>query len=209
MARARHGHAPKGKKSPEYCSWYNMIQRCTNRNNTHYDRYGGRGITVCDRWRHYPFFLEDMGSKPSDKHTIERINNDGNYEPGNCRWATRAEQSRNTAQNRMVTYLGETLTLTEWAERLGVQQKVLAHRLDRGWPLERALTKPANRAISVTTKQITHNGQTKTISQWAECLGVNRTALSSRIRLGWDVERALTQPFRRRRPAKSEGVASS
>ena len=91
----RHGHNRKvGRKTPTYLSWDNMIQRCTNPNRPEYPYYGGRGITVCDRWRSYENFLADMGERP-DGLTLDRINNDGNYEPGNCRWADRETQVRN------------------------------------------------------------------------------------------------------------------
>jgi hypothetical protein len=90
-----HGHTSRGKLSPTYYSWQSMIQRCANPNATSYCSYGGRGIAVCERWRHsFENFLEDMGERPEGK-TIDRINNDGNYEPSNCRWSTRSEQQSN------------------------------------------------------------------------------------------------------------------
>src|SRR5690554_1078015 len=94
-AQRTHGHSPRGKTSPTYRSWADMIKRCTNPNNWAWKYYGARGIQVCDRWRtSFGNFLEDMGEKP-DKLTLDRIDNDGNYEPGNCRWATRKQQSQN------------------------------------------------------------------------------------------------------------------
>lgn len=96
----RHGHASGGTKSPEYVSWTNMKMRCNNPLHNRYQRYGGRGITVCERWNEFPNFFEDMGPKPSPKHSLDRIDNSGNYEPGNCRWATVKQQNNNRSSNR-------------------------------------------------------------------------------------------------------------
>lgn len=101
-AITKHGHSsfdPR-KQSPTYRSWLSMKQRCLNPRATHYHRYGGRGIKLCDRWQNFVNFLSDMGVRPSKKYTIERMNNDGNYEPSNCRWATRKEQSANRCNSR-------------------------------------------------------------------------------------------------------------
>ena len=91
----KHGFARPGKEAPEYRAWAALRNRCSNPNHDAYKNYGGRGIKVCERWNDFLAFLEDMGPRPSPKHSIDRINNDGNYEPDNCRWATRSEQCRN------------------------------------------------------------------------------------------------------------------
>ena len=130
-------------KTPEYKVWLNMIKRCTNPNHPEYKNYGGRGIKVCDRWlESFENFFADTGLRPSPKLTLERIDNDGDYEPENWRWATRKEQARNIRPNRMIPFNGEMLCVTEWAERVGIKANTLLWRLDRGWSIERALTQP-------------------------------------------------------------------
>ena len=128
MRHYTHGHTG----DPVYNSWSNMIQRCTNPKHPSYPRYGGRGITVCADWRDGAKFIKwayDNGFKVG--LSIERIDNDGNYCPENCRWATRKEQQRNRQVNHRVTYGGETKCLTEWAEILGMNPATLHHRLER------------------------------------------------------------------------------
>lgn len=130
--------------SPEYRAWQTMRLRCTEPSNAAYPNYGGRGITVCDRWMNsVEAFIEDMGRKPSPKHEIDRFpDNDGNYEPGNCRWATRTENSRNRRSSHSLTVDGETLTLAGWAERTGVSHTTITKRLKAGWPADRAVQTP-------------------------------------------------------------------
>lgn len=147
FAKNRHGYTSARGPSPTYRSWQSMKQRCINPSATHYHRYGGRGITVCDRWREsFVNFLADMGERPSLAHTIDRLDNDGPYSPENCRWATRHEQTRRghrvLANIRPLTHEGETLSVAEWAERKGIRPQTLALRLRRGWSVERALTTP-------------------------------------------------------------------
>lgn len=129
--------------SQEYNSWHFMIHRCLNPTSKDYKRYGGRGITVCDRWKEsIEAFLADMGPRPSAKHVLGRIDMDGNYEPGNCSWITRTQQARNTRRNRLVTYQGQTKCITEWAEEVGIHHSILRNRLKQGWSAERMLTMP-------------------------------------------------------------------
>ena len=115
---------------PTYRSWYAMIQRSTNPNNARYPSYGGRGIGVCERWLKFENFLADMGERPEGM-TIERVDNDGHYEPRNCQWATRFEQDSNKSTNVKITFEGETLTLSEWSRRTGIHKMTLRNRLRR------------------------------------------------------------------------------
>jgi hypothetical protein len=123
-----------------------MIDRCTNPNSRMWHRYGGRGIRVCDRWRAgFWEFFADVGPRPSPKHTLDRIDNDGHYEPGNVRWAMPKQQSRNTRTNKLVEYKGERKPLAEWAEILGMSRVTLGRRLRLpGWSVERAFTEPVD-----------------------------------------------------------------
>ena len=138
--------------TPAYKSWANMLQRCTNPNNPAFADYGGRGITCCVRWETFAYFYADMGDRPPGL-TLERIDNERGYEPGNCRWATRAEQNRNRRGRRLLTHNGETLRISEWAQRLGIAEPKLRERLDKGWPLELALTLPPSKHNSVKRKR--------------------------------------------------------
>ncbi len=130
-------------KTPTYKCWVAMIERCENPNATKFHNYGGRGIKVCQRWRDsFEAFLADMGVRPN-WHSIDRFpNKDGDYEPGNCRWATLEEQGRNKRNNRLVTHDGLTLTLVEWSERTGLDQNLIGRRIADGWDAKDALATP-------------------------------------------------------------------
>lgn len=131
--------------------WLNMMYRCQDVTNL---RYGGRGIRVCQRWHDYKCFMWDMGPKPTKYHSIDRINNDGNYSCGkclecirnkwaaNCRWATGITQARNTSANVNIAFGGETMCISAWSERVGFREGVINYRLKRGWTAEQALTIP-------------------------------------------------------------------
>lgn len=129
--------------TPGYQVWSNMLKRCYDRGHRSWSNYGGRGISVCERWRlSVADFVADMGPRPSPKHTIDRIDNDGNYEPGNCRWSTRSQQSSNTRNTIRVCALGTQLTVAEWESRTGIRASVIRHRLRAGWSPEAAVTRP-------------------------------------------------------------------
>lgn len=129
---------------PEYYPWASMVGRCINPHHTNWLRYGAKNIRVHDEWIGIPGFLrfrEHIGDRPSRKHQIDRIDNDGHYEPGNVKWSTPAEQHRNRSDNIILSFNGETMCATDWASKLGISRQSLHKRLAR-WPIERALTEP-------------------------------------------------------------------
>jgi hypothetical protein len=138
----KHGHANAGKYSPTYRSWAMMLNRCRSKRAIRYCDYGGRGIIVCKRWYSFENFLSDMGERPS-RCSIDRYpNNDGNYEPGNCRWANNMEQGSNTRKCKFHAFNGETKHISEWARKYGIGVSTLSHRIRIGWSIEKALTTP-------------------------------------------------------------------
>lgn len=132
-------------KHPLYNTWRTMINRCHNKSYPSYCNYGARGIKVCDKWRYnfYQFIL-DMGERPSDKHQINRIDNNGDYTSDNCEWTTRKRNTLNRRSNKFITYKGETLTHSEWAARLGLHRSAIGVRLRKGWTEEEAVSTPKN-----------------------------------------------------------------
>lgn len=178
------------KVSPERAAWKNMKTRCSNPNYKEYHRYGGRGIKVCDRWAgSFSSFMKDMGPKPTPDHTLDRKENDGNYEPGNCRWATRREQSLNQSRNRVVDNQGSEITIQELSELTGIHRETLATRLDAG-KSGSELTTPPRKA-----EFFSFQGTARTISEWSALTGIHYATLYSRIKYaGWPMDRALTEP---------------
>jgi len=141
-SRLKHGNCMKhsGKESGTYTTWRAMKDRCTNDTNKMWSRYGGRGIEVCERWMKFEPFLEDMGTRP-DGHTIDRIDHDKGYEPGNCKWVARARQNCNKSDNRMITLYGKTMCLADWHRIVEgeISYKGIHFRLKRGWTEKQAI----------------------------------------------------------------------
>lgn len=139
----RHGHAGHSGRSstPTYETWRDMKARCLNPSEPNYRLYGGRGISICDRWLTFENFLQDMGSRPEGM-TIERLDNDGSYEPSNCRWATPKEQANNCRSNRVIIWQEKPYTLAQLAELTGINRVTLSWRLRVGWSVEKAVTIP-------------------------------------------------------------------
>jgi hypothetical protein len=146
-SKTKHGHAGEGRKSREWRCWWSMINRCSNPNEPGWKRYGGRGITVCRQWKtSFQAFFDHIGPCPSAQHTIDRIENNKGYYPGNVKWGTKKEQARNRRSSRLVTLNGETRTLAEWIEVLNLKRTTVSDRIyKRNWTPERALTEPINR----------------------------------------------------------------
>lgn len=137
----KHGFARHSKISNEYISWRGMKVRCLNPKDKDFHRYGARGIRVCERWMDFENFISDMGRCP-DGMQLDRINNDGNYEPGNCRWTDRSTQARNRRSSRMVTANGRTQTIAAWVDETGIPKTTLRCRLVNGWSEEKSVTFP-------------------------------------------------------------------
>jgi hypothetical protein len=140
-AKRKHGHRSNRNMSKTYRTWCAIMGRCRNPKNRAYPNYGGRGITVCDRWLDFRNFLTDMGERPP-RRTIERKDNDRGYSPDNCRWATRTQQARNRRSTRLVPLDGRMMPLAEALARQGIKPGTFHMRMRRGWPLQRALTQP-------------------------------------------------------------------
>ena len=121
-----------------YYIWWAMYERCYRKKNNNYKHYGARGIKVCKKWYKFENFYEDMGDIPKGK-TLDRIDNNSNYCPNNCRWATRKEQQNNTSRNHFITYKGETKTMAQWADKFGIQYNIFRSRIYIGWDIARAL----------------------------------------------------------------------
>lgn len=181
---------------PEYRAWLAMLDRCGNQQNKAWKNYGGRGISVCDRWKSFESFFADMGKRPSAKHSIDRIKNEGNYEPSNCHWATNREQLNNRRGNRHIEWQGKTKTIAEWAVFLGIKDNVLRQRLDDyGWPVNRAFTEPVKQAFVFHYK-----GKSQTLKEWSGDSGIGFETLRARVmKLGWGFEEAISVPVKRKK----------
>lgn len=128
----------------EYKTWKRIKARCGNPKNPSFHRYGGRGIKVCPEWvASFELFFEHLGNRPSDKHSIERINNNKGYGPGNVKWATPREQANNRRSNHLETFNGKTRTLAQWGNQYGINPTILLKRLRRGWTFKRAISESA------------------------------------------------------------------
>lgn len=155
--QTKHGAARRGKESLTYRSYVKAKTRCRNPNNTAYEHYGGRGIEF--RFNSFDEFLKELGPRPSVKHSVDRKDSDGHYEPGNVRWATQKTQMRNRRVNRKITANGVTRTLAEWAELNGIRFNVIIKRIDHGWCNNCAVTVPPLARSELKTFKCEHQKQ--------------------------------------------------
>jgi len=186
---AKHGEAV-GNGTKEYRAWRRMLFSCYNENAKEYDNYGGRGIKVCDRWldpaNGFTDFLSCVGRAPSPKHSIDRIDVNGHYEPKNVRWATSTEQGRNRRNNRLLTAFGETKTLSEFSAQFNVCSVAVAWRLDRGWSVEDALTKPMQKKTPGIPG----------LAKMAKENNIDVKVVRARLCRGWELVDALRTPIK-------------
>jgi hypothetical protein len=191
-----HGQSRAGSGSA-YASWESMMRRCYKQYASRYDLYGGRGIEVCERWHKFENFLEDMGRRPVGK-TLDRYpDKNGNYEPGNCRWATQTEQMYNTRDAHEVEYCGTKTTTGDLAIASGVSIDTIRYRLNQGLPVEQVIDPNSRRE-----RLISHDGRSMSMTAWEKHLGLNRGTIQTRLRRGKSIEEALA-PARWKRRKKS------
>lgn len=207
--RITHGNS----NTPTYMSWSHAKSRCYRRLNRNFANYGGRGITMCERWREsFAAFLADMGERPSDKHSIDRINNDGHYSCGkcedciarglaaNCRWATYKEQARNTRRNLIVEANGEVACVSEWSERTGLSGDMIRARVNKGG-IGADVLDPNDRGPCRVI--VGPDGTSRRLSEWATISGVSASTILWRIDNGWSEALAASTPKTHRyRPAE-------
>jgi hypothetical protein len=200
----KHRTAGAGTNTPEYTAWHSMKSRCYRKRYHNYNRYGARGIIVCERWLNsFADFLADVGKRPSASHSLDRIDNNGNYEPGNCRWATKKEQANNRCDNRMIDAFGEIKSAFDWSndERCVVSQLQLVNRILSGERSELAISRSLCNNRRRLIEDFEAFGERLTIEQWADdsrC-AVSKQTLKKRIRKGISPELAITTPSRKRK----------
>jgi hypothetical protein len=152
-----HCFTHKMTQTPEYSAWKGIKRRCYNQKFKHYNNYGGRGILVCDRWLEcFENFYEDMGDRPSKEYSIERRDNDGNYCPENCYWATKKEQSNNKRSNRFIEFNNERLTVDQFSEKYQINNWIVRKRLNKGWDIQKIIYTPVrnyNKTIKDCSKE--------------------------------------------------------
>lgn len=177
-----------------YVAWRAMHQRCLDPRSTRHHLYGGRGIEICQRWRKFELFYEDMGDPPAG-HSLERIDSNGNYEPANCRWADPVTQANNKNSNHWIEFNGKKQTMMQWSRELGIPYSTLRNRLRKGWHPDKALTTPVRKGRYRAKKiLVVLHGEERPLSEWCEILGIGQDRARKRLQRGLPPEVALTPP---------------
>lgn len=190
-----------------YRTWYHMRQRCEVPSTKQYADYGGRGIKVCAAWQEFEPFARDMGEPPTPAHSIDRIDVNGNYEPGNYRWTLRAVQAMNKRTSIFIECRGRRQTVTQWAREVGMKPATLRVRIRAGWPAEEAIfaplgCRPPKPSYQAPLALLTYEGKTMPVRDWAKEYHLNQELLLERLRKGWTAERALTTPLGKQGPGR-------
>jgi hypothetical protein len=183
--------------TPEFWIWCDIIKRCENYRSISYRNYGGRGIGIFPGWRNdFRSFLDHVGPRPTPTHSIDRIDNERGYEPGNVRWATRSQQSLNTRRNRLLSFNGEILPAMAWAEKVKIPYRSIISRLEAGWSDERTLTEPSktygSRFNKRNSRLISWRGETRALAEWSILTGFPVHVIKYRLDAGWTPEKAFT-----------------
>lgn len=182
----KHGARRRGQPvSKEYSAWAQMLGRCYQRGNTSFHNYGARGIRVARVWRNdFSAFMRDMGQAPSPAHSLDRIDVSRGYGPDNCRWATRGQQSNNTRRNIRVRIGGQTKTLTQWGDTVGIGSATMNYRFRRGGWRGRRLLTPLQNQRSWVEVRIVIDGVARSLGEWADSFGHRRDTVCKRYRSG-------------------------
>lgn len=188
------------RSSRSFANYTAMKTRCLDKRTIQYKNYGGRGIKICERWlESFDNFYADMGEPPTLDHSLDRIDNNGDYTPHNCRWATRTEQNNNNRVVRKLEYKGKILTTREWSNETGISKVAIDERIILGWPIEKILTTPAivGRNQFGEGKLFRYKGKDMTLKQWAVKLGVSYYTLHKRItKYGWSISKTFSTPVK-------------
>jgi hypothetical protein len=180
-------------KTPEYNTWRKIKERCLNKDTPSFHNYGGRGISLFPEWvNSYEKFLSYIGNRPSKKHSIDRINNNGNYEPGNVRWATNWQQANNKRVNHIIEFNGITQTMAEWADQTGITYNSIRTRINKGWSIEDTLTISTG-SMRHNSRILEYNGVSQSVIDWSRQTGLDNKTIYDRINSGWTIEDALTK----------------
>lgn len=190
----------------EFKIWLGIEQRCNNPNRRGYENYGGKGVQICMDWSSklhpkgvaFQNFIEHVGPRPSKEHSIDRHpNKNGNYEPGNVRWATHIEQANNKSSNHMIEFRGECKTVANWARELNIESSLIYARLGMGWSIEDIVNTPSAKGLH--RNSIVYQGEKISWEELAKRHGIRSDTLRYRMKQGWSLEKALTTPVKKRR----------